>query len=111
MPRGIARRCATGSATVLGDLAQGTSPGAVGSSRRARLEHLGERDCRVLQTGYRVPRQFLDSANRLLDTLVPGLAPVRSLRADPGSLAVRPVTGPALPAALADACADAILTQ
>ena len=62
----------------------------------------------MLQTGYRVPRQILDFANQLLDALVPGLAPVRSLRADPGSLAIRPVTGPALSAALADACADAM---
>ena len=108
MPRG-GRRCATGSATVLGDLAQGTSPGAVGSWPRM-LEHLGQGDVqlRVLQTGYRVPRQILDFANRLLDDLVPGLAPVRSLRADPGSLSIRPVTGPALPAALAGACADAM---
>ena len=107
--RAVGRRCATGSATVLGDLAQGTSPGAVGSWP-GLLEHLGKDDTqlRVLQTGYRVPRQILDFANRLLDALVPGLAPVRSLRADPGSLAVRPVTGPALPAALADACAAAM---
>ena len=107
--RAVGRRCATGSATVLGDLAQGTSPGAVGSWPRM-LEHLGQGDVqlRVLQTGYRVPRQILDFANRLLDDLVPGLAPVRSLRADPGSLSIRPVTGPALPAALAGACADAM---
>ncbi len=107
--RAVGRRCATGSATVLGDLAQGTSPGAVGSWP-GLLEHLGKDGAplRVLETGYRVPRQILDFANRLLGALVPGLAPARSLRADPGSLAVRPVRGAALGPSLADACADAL---
>ena len=107
--RAVGRRCATGSATVLGDLAQGTSPGAVGSWS-GLLEHLGKPGAplRVLETGYRVPRQILDFANRLLGALVPGLAPARSLRADAGSLAIRPVSAAALGAALADACAAAL---
>ncbi len=106
--RAIGRRCATGSATVLGDLAQGTAPGAAGSWRDL-LAHLGKQDAelRVLATGYRVPRQILDFANRLLGSLAPGLAPVRSLRQDAGSLTVTEVTGARLPAALAAACAAA----
>ncbi len=90
--RAIGRRCATGSATVLGDLAQGTTPWATASWPEL-LGHLGkqEADLRILETGYRVPRQILDFASRLLDHIAPGLGAARSVRQDAGSLAVRPV--------------------
>ncbi len=54
--RAIGRRCATGSATVLGDIAQGTTAWAT-SSWQQMLGHLGkpEAELRVLDTGYRVP--------------------------------------------------------
>ncbi|HEY9242863.1 MAG TPA: ATP-binding domain-containing protein, partial [Streptosporangiaceae bacterium] len=93
---------------VLGDLAQGTAPAAT-ASWPALLGHLGKADAdlRELRTGYRVPRQILDYANQLLGALAPGLAPASSLRQDPAALAVRPVTGPALPGALASVCAAA----
>ena len=106
--RAIGRRCATGSATVLGDLAQGTAPAAAGSWP-GMLAHLGKpgAEVRVLEMGYRVPRQILDYANQLLGALAPGLAPARSLRQDPGALTVRQAPAGALPAALAAACAAA----
>ena len=58
--RAIGRRCSTGAATVLGDLAQGTTPWAT-ASWADLLGHLGkpEAELRVLRTGYRVPRQGL----------------------------------------------------
>ena len=107
--RAVGRRCATGSATVLGDLAQGTTAWAV-SSWPDLLGHLGKRDAglRVLEVGYRVPRQILDFAGRLLPHLGSGLSAARSLRADPGSLSVVPVAAGGLPGALARACADAL---
>jgi DNA helicase IV len=107
--RAIGRRCATGSATVLGDLAQGTAPAAAGSWP-GLLAHLGKpgSEVRVLETGYRVPRQILDYANQLLGALAPGLAPARSLRQDPDALAVRQLPDGALPAALASAGAAAL---
>ncbi len=106
--RAVGRRCATGSATVLGDLAQGTAPAAT-SSWPTLLGDLGKAgaDLRELRTGYRVPRQILDYANQLLGALAPGLAPASSLRQDPAALTVLPVTGQALPGALATACAAA----
>ena len=106
--RAIGRRCATGSATVLGDLAQSTAPAAAGSWPEM-LAHLGKpgAEVRVLEMGYRVPRQILDYANQLLGALAPGLAPARSLRQDPGALTVRQAPAGALPAALASACAAA----
>jgi DNA helicase IV len=107
--RAIGRRCATGSATVLGDLAQGTTPWAAASWPQL-LGHLGKHDTgvRVLDTGYRVPRQILDFASRLLGHIAPGLASARSLRQDPGSLVIIQAAGDRLPGALASACADAL---
>jgi DNA helicase IV len=107
--RAIGRRCATGSATVLGDIAQGTTPWATASWPQL-LAHLGKEDAglRVLDTGYRVPRQILDFASRLLDYIAPGLPPARSLRQDAGSLVITAATGEALPGALAAACADSL---
>jgi DNA helicase IV len=106
--RAVGRRCATGSATVLGDLAQGTAPAAT-DSWITMLGDLGKAGAglRELRTGYRVPRQILDYANQLLGALAPGLAPAGSLRQDPAALTVLPVTGPSLPAALATACDEA----
>jgi DNA helicase IV len=107
--RAVGRRCATGSATLLGDLAQGTSPAAA-TSWPELLAHLGKADAglRVLETGYRVPRQILDYASRLLAEIAPGLAPARSLRQDPGSLAIVEATAGSLPGDLARVCAAAV---
>jgi DNA helicase IV len=107
--RAIGRRCATGSATVLGDLAQGTTPWATRSWAEL-LAHLGkpEADLRVLETGYRVPRQIIDFASRLLDSIAPGLGVARSLRQEAGALEIRPVGPDGLAAALTAACRDAL---
>jgi len=107
--RAIGRRCATGSATVLGDIAQGTTPWAT-SSWPQLLGHLGKPDAelRVLETGYRVPRQILDFASRLLSRIAPELSPASSVRQDPGALLVRQHGPAALGDALAAACADAL---
>jgi DNA helicase IV len=107
--RALGRRCATGSATVLGDIAQGTTPWATASWQQM-LDHLGKQDAglRILDTGYRVPRQILDFASRLLDIIAPGLDPARSVRQDPGSLVITPATPDTFPGALAAACADAL---
>jgi DNA helicase IV len=88
--RAVGRRCLTGSATVLGDLAQATTPGAPADWSQV-LRHLGKPTGRleVLTTGYRVPREILDLANRLLPHIAPGVAPAASLRSVPGSLEVR----------------------
>jgi DNA helicase IV len=106
--RAIGRRCSTGAATVLGDLAQGTTPWAT-SSWADLLGHLGQpgADLRVLGTGYRVPRQILDFASRLLLRIAPELVPAASLREDPGALQVVGVAPDRLAGALADVCADA----
>ncbi|MER7211416.1 AAA family ATPase [Streptosporangium sp. NPDC000239] len=89
--RALGRRCRTGSATVLGDLAQGTTPWSARSWKEV-LAHLGFEEGVVteLTLGFRVPREVLDYAARLLPSVAPDLAPPRSLRPGVGSLTVRP---------------------
>ncbi|MFE0764758.1 HelD family protein [Streptomyces smyrnaeus] len=94
--RAVGRRCSTGSATVLGDLAQGTTPWAT-ESWDAALEHLGKPGAMVeeLTEGFRVPREVIAYASRLLPAIAPGLRPATSVRESPGDFAVRRVPAPA----------------
>ncbi|MFF5802701.1 HelD family protein [Streptomyces sp. NPDC012746] len=91
--RAVGRRCTTGSATVLGDLAQGTTPWATRSWDEA-LTHLGKPEAVLeeLTAGFRVPREVIAYASRLLPAISPGLAPVSSVRETPGSLVITPTT-------------------
>jgi DNA helicase IV len=106
--RALGRRCSTGAATVLGDLAQGTTPWAA-PSWESLLSNLGKPDTSVreLSVGYRVPRQILDFASSLLAVIAPELRPASSLRADPGALDVVQVPADALGAEVAAAAARA----
>jgi DNA helicase IV len=107
--RAIGRRCATGAATVLGDIAQGTTPWAA-TSWPALLAHLGKPEAAVreLDVGYRVPREILDFASRLLPAIAPGLSPAKSLRADRDALQVVPVPAGDLAERLATECVTAL---
>jgi DNA helicase IV len=84
--RAVARRCPLGSITVLGDLAQATTPWAPGSWT-ATLQHLGH-DAHVqpLTVGYRVPGEVLELANRLLPYIAADVPPATSVRHGAGSL-------------------------
>jgi DNA helicase IV len=92
--RAVGRRCTTGSATVLGDLAQGTTPWATRGWEEA-LAHLGKTDAVIeeLTAGFRVPTDVIAYASRLLPHIAPGLTPVASIRENPGHFEVRPVEG------------------
>jgi DNA helicase IV len=102
--RVIARRCPLGSVTVLGDLAQATTPWAPGSWP-ATLRHLGhDAVIRPLTAGYRVPGEVLELANRLLPHIAADVPPATSIRQGEGALGFAPRAG------LADevrACAEA----
>jgi DNA helicase IV len=89
MLRAVGRRCSTGSTTVLGDLAQATTPWASRSWEDA-LTHLGKTDAHVeqLTKGFRVPGEVIEYAARLLPTIAPGLEPPTSVRRTRGELAV-----------------------
>ncbi|MFI6880562.1 HelD family protein [Streptomyces sp. NPDC050400] len=89
--RVIARRAAFGSLTVLGDLAQGTTPWAARSWGEL-LAHLGKPEARVvpLTTGFRVPAAVLAPANRVLELIDVDVPAARSLRSD-GELVVERV--------------------
>ncbi|MEU3946183.1 ATP-binding domain-containing protein [Streptomyces sp. NPDC029526] len=92
--RAIARRASFGTVTVLGDLAQGTTPWAARDWTQF-LAHLGKPDAVVtpLTTGFRVPAAVAELANRLLPQLNPHLPPVRSLRRD-GEVRIEAVADP-----------------
>ncbi|CAM5438976.1 HelD family protein [Streptomyces viridochromogenes] len=104
--RAVGRRCTTGSATVLGDLAQGTTPWATRSWEEA-LTHLGKRDGVIeeLTAGFRVPTDVITYASRLLPSIAPGLTPVASIRDSPGFFEIREV---AEAAEVAAACAESL---
>jgi hypothetical protein len=90
--RAVGRRCSTAAATVLGDIAQGTTPWATPSWDVA-LTHLGHADAHVevLDRGFRVPAAVISFAARLLPAIAPGMAAPTSVRDDPGSLTLVPV--------------------
>ncbi|MFJ9541567.1 HelD family protein [Streptomyces sp. NPDC101225] len=106
--RAIARRAPFGSLTVLGDLAQATTPWAARSWETV-LRHLGKPDAAVvpLTTGFRVPEAVVSLANRLLRHLDVEVPAGRSLRTD-GELRVRAVPVDGVPGAVVDAVRDAL---
>ena len=90
MLRAVGRRASTGSVTVLGDLAQATTPWATRSWRES-LEHLGHPNAAIteLVAGFRVPGAVIDFAARLLPQIAPALKPPHSVRRHRGELDVR----------------------
>jgi DNA helicase IV len=90
MLRAVGRRASTGSVTVLGDLAQATTPWATRSWPES-LTHLGHPDAEVeeLVTGFRVPGAVIDFAARLLPQIAPSLKPPHSIRRHRGELELR----------------------
>jgi DNA helicase IV len=102
--RAVGRRASTGSLTVLGDLAQGTTPWATESWDDA-MTHLGRPTYErvVLDRGFRVPGLVIDFAARLLPEIAPGLGAPIAVRDNPGRLTVIRADDDALTAAVVDA--------
>lgn len=61
-----------------------------------------------LTAGFRVPRDVIAYASRLLPVISPGLTPVESVRESPGSLSVREVASDVLDAAVIAACEESL---
>ena len=89
--RAVGRRASTGSVTLLGDLAQATTPWAP-TSWVASLDHLGKPATEVteLVAGFRVPGSVIEYAARLLPSIAPGLTPPHSVRRSRGDFRVLP---------------------
>nr|WP_238338324.1 AAA family ATPase [Pedococcus badiiscoriae] len=85
--RAVGRRCSTGAATVLGDIAQGTTPWAT-DSWESSLHHLGKpgSHVEVLDRGFRVPASVIEYAAQLLPHMAPGLGAPVSVRDNRGRL-------------------------
>ncbi|MEL4505364.1 AAA family ATPase [Luteococcus sp. H138] len=87
--RAAGRRASTGSVTLLGDLAQATTPWASRSWRES-LAHLGQPEATIseLTEGFRVPGEVIDYAARLLPSIAPQLSRPSSIRHNRGDLLV-----------------------
>lgn len=95
--RAVGRRASTGSVTVLGDLAQATTPWAT-TSWSDTLDHLGKPDAHLeeLVAGFRVPGAVIEFAARLLPDIAPALTPPHSVRRTRGDLVLVRSTDPAV---------------
>jgi DNA helicase IV len=109
--RAVGRRCPLGSATVLGDLAQATTPWSVRTWAEA-LTQLGKPAGQVteLTRGYRVPQQVLDLANRLLPHLGADVREATSVRRT-GTLRIDPGPAGTLTSRVVAAVADALRSE
>ncbi len=100
--RAVGRRCSTGAATILGDIAQGTTPWAT-DSWESSLAHLGKpgSHIEVLDRGFRVPASVIEYAAQLLPHMAAGLGVPVSVRDNPGRLDVLAVEADELLASVA----------
>jgi len=78
----VARRSLNGAMTVVGDIAQATGPFAPSDWRDVLNLLPKNRDAQVaeLSVGYRIPRQIMEFAGRLLATAAPGQTPPTAVR-------------------------------
>jgi len=101
--RCIGRRSPTGSLTILGDLAQSTTPAGQRDWDEALLYlRAAAGEVAHLTIGYRVPAPILDVANRLLPYTDVTTPASRSVRADSVAPSLRLVAAHELAAAVAD---------
>jgi DNA helicase IV len=91
--RAIARRARDGSLTILGDVAQGTGavPYASWNDVLPHLPHGEEATVEELRHAYRVPREIMELALPLLDTIAPDAAPPIAYRTGAASPRVNAV--------------------
>jgi len=102
--RMLARRCPTGSMTLVGDFGQASLPGALRSWDEvlAALPRRAEPRVVTLTVNYRTPAEIMDVAQRLLAAAAPGVPSTRAVR----RTGERPRFVPTARGALLDAVAD-----
>src|SRR5215213_3200956 len=96
--RMIARRAREGALTMLGDVAQGTGPVTYESWSEV-LPHLprgGDAEVEELRQAYRVPREIMELALPLLETIAPGIERPHAYRAGAAEPSIRRVEQHAL---------------
>jgi DNA helicase IV len=96
--RMIARRSREGALTILGDVAQGTGPVTYESWSEV-LPHLprgGDAEVEELRHAYRVPREIMELALPLLETIAPGIERPHAYRAGAAEPSIRRVEQHAL---------------
>ncbi len=107
--RMIARRSLNGSLTLVGDIAQATSPGAADSWDDV-LAHLPTGpvppDIRELTLSYRIPGPNLRLALRILRQAAPGITPPVAVREKGERPVIRRVAGPSVLGALGETVRD-----
>ena len=80
--RMLARRCPTGSFTIVGDLGQASQPGSAHQWETVldQLPHRGNTRTANLTVNYRTPAEIMEIAARLLAAATPHVEPSRSVR-------------------------------
>jgi DNA helicase IV len=80
--RMLARRCPTGSMTVVGDFGQASRPGALHDWQQVLDTVSGRAGGQIvtLTVNYRTPSEIMSVAHRVLSAASPGTAPTRSVR-------------------------------
>ncbi len=108
--RMLARRCPTGSMTIVGDFGQASRPGAARSWDEA-LALLPDRNpprVVTLTVNYRTPAEIMDVADRVLAVAAPDLAPTRAVRQTGEHPRFHHVAGADLVATAIDSARDAV---
>ena len=103
--RMLARRCPTGSMTLVGDVGQSSQPGAVADwddALRSLPGHQGARRV-TLSVNYRTPAEIMAVADRVLAAAAAAVEPVRSVRSTGEHPRFESTTEPDLAAAAARA--------
>jgi DNA helicase IV len=104
--RMLARRCPSGSMTIVGDFGQASRPGAL-SGWDDVLRELPDRAAPrrvLLSVNYRTPAEIMEFANQLLPAAAPGVEPARPVR----STGAHPVIETVGPGDLVDAAVRAV---
>ncbi|MET0920258.1 MAG: ATP-binding domain-containing protein, partial [Acidimicrobiia bacterium] len=107
--RMLARRCPSGSMTIVGDFGQASRPGVL-SGWDEVLRELPDRAAprRVnLSVNYRTPAEIMEFANRLLPVAAPGVEPARPVRSTGAHPKVQTVAPDELVATAATAVREA----
>jgi DNA helicase IV len=108
--RVVARRCPSGSMTLVGDFGQASRGGALAgwddvlANVKVRMPPRRV----TLSVNYRTPAEIMEVANRLLPAAAPGVEPARPVRSTGAVPVVRNVDGADVVAAAAGAASDAL---